>query len=195
MGNFGHSLKKADEALQWKGPLPNLDDAILMDRYTIIDESLGRIVARAERRPVWADAWKHSTRGRRFYDPIDAMASPEERFAVFQMVRDSGDLPRAAGFCLVAHQADFLTDCFIAEQMEQEERRNHELHGEGGELCLASIWLDALKYCGKHPAKWDQLYLSVLVQHGEDEIATIYDKDRRRFQRLMNVGKNYFCSR
>jgi hypothetical protein len=75
------------------GELADLENVIILDRYGTVDEALRKVVNQAPTRPSWADAWLRSTRGRRLGDPLDAQASPEERLAVFQQIKASGDLP------------------------------------------------------------------------------------------------------
>ncbi len=172
--------------------LPDLDKAIIMDRYEPIDVDLRKVVNAAKTRPSWADAWQHSTRDRRLTDPVDAQASPEERLAVFQMIKASGDLPEAAGFYLVADQADFLTDCDLADKKAEDDRRIEESLGEYAQLYESRAWEEACALCKKKPAEWDRLYLGLLLKRGEEEMAKLYILDRERFWELFKEGDRFF---
>jgi hypothetical protein len=172
--------------------MPDLEDFMLMDRYWAIDEYLRAFVNQAPTRPSWADAWQHSTRGRHPTDPLGAQASPEERLAVFQQIKASGDLPAAAGCYLVADQAEFLLICNLADQREADDRRIKTSLGEYASLYKSRAWDEAWDLSRKDPAEWDRLYLALLRQSGEEEMAGLYTRDRERFRELLREGKRFF---
>jgi hypothetical protein len=165
---------------------------ICMDRYGPIDEDLRRFVNQAATRRSWADAWQRSTRGRRPTDPLDAQASPEERLAVFQQIKASGDLPEAAGFYLVADQAKFLLICNLADQHEVDDRRIKASLGEYARLYKSRPKDDACDLRKKSPAEWDRLYLDLLLKSGEEEMVRLYIQDQVRFRELCAEGHRFF---
>jgi hypothetical protein len=184
------SLKRGGPVYQ--GELPDLENVIIMDRYGPIDEGLRQSVNQPATRPSWADAWEHSTRGRRLKDPLDAQASPEERLAVFQQIKASGDLPQAAGFYLVADQADFLIDCNLADRKAEDDRRIEASLGEDAPLYEGQPWEEACALHKKQPAEWDRLYLGLLLKSGEVEMARLYVRDRKQFRALLRKGERFF---
>jgi MinD-like ATPase involved in chromosome partitioning or flagellar assembly len=175
-----------------QGKPPDLEKAILMDRYGPLDMDLRRFVNQAATRPSWADAWEYSTRGRRMTDPLNAQASPEERLAVFHQIKASGDLPAAAGFYLVADQAEFLLLCNLADKHEKDDRRIEASLDEFAPRYQSKAWDEACDLCKKNPAEWDRLYQALLRKVGEEEMARVYVLDRERFQELLREGKRFF---
>jgi len=176
----------------YKGPMPDLSKGILMDEYTPIDYTLRKIVKGRQPKPSWADAWEHSTRGRKATDPIDAQATPEERLAVFQQVRDAGDLPYSAGFALVAAQIEHLTDCYLADKIEEEDNCILKSLGEYGHLYQCRNWNDALSVQEKKPKKWRRVFLRLLSKNGEKDIAKIFTDDPKLFKTLREEGRHFF---
>jgi hypothetical protein len=191
----GNDYDESDEL-----PLPpdlDLENAIRLDWYTAIDEKLEALVAAAPTPPAWLAAWTHSRRGQKLTPdgPVE-QAGPEERLAVWQAVRASGDLPDDAGFYLVADQARFLTELQIGEAMEQIDVATDALWNERGlEEWRSQAPRDSevfLAFRGRCPATWDRLYVNRLIRHGEKDTARLYQTDRERFAERMERGHDYF---
>jgi hypothetical protein len=71
------------------------DDNLL---HVAINAKLAEVVDESPTTPAWRDAWRQ----------LGPESTNEERLAVYQAVRDSGDLPAEGGFYLVSWQVDAI---------------------------------------------------------------------------------------
>jgi hypothetical protein len=173
----------------------DLESLVLQDRYTLLDEKLDTIVAASSTPPAWRDAWVRSRRGRQLR-PREDRASPEERLAVWQMVRDSGALPEDAGFFLVADEVIHLAELRLSESLAEIDRRIDAFAAEHG----LEEWGDQRDpYAGdgadfreRCPLDWDGQYVGMLRRHGEEELARLYRTDRERFGARLAAGRACF---
>jgi hypothetical protein len=176
-----------------------LENVVRVDRYTAIDRKLQDIVTACQTPPVWLEAWQHSMRGRRgiIKPGQEPEASPEERLAVWQAVRDSGAVTEDAGFCLVADQLGFLTEIQVGETLEEIDRRIDSLYAEYG---LEAWRVEAprnsanfLDFEDRCPLDWERLYPAMMERHGEGDMARLYRTDRERFEERVAAGMAFFC--
>ncbi len=191
----GRSLSPAPEEFTRELPPGVLENLVLQDRYTVIDEKLADVVATASPPPAWLDAWRHSTRNRT--GPLqEPLASPEERLAVWKQVRDSGLLPPDAGFFLVASEVELLTEIRVGEVMAELDRATDALWAERG----LEHWRSQVERDSEHfeefqercPEDWDRLYVDMLTRHGEPDFARLYRADRERFEQRLRSGREFF---
>ncbi len=155
--------------------------------HAAINAKLAQLVADSPEVPPWYEAWQR----------LGPESAEEERLAVYQAVRDAGSVPEEAGFYLVSWQIDALTLEEADEELQDYEDRLGEIrqaHGldededwEEGEG--PPDYQDVLR---QQQATWDALYLASLEEHGEQGMAQLFREDREQFDRLSEVGRQFF---
>jgi hypothetical protein len=156
-------------------------------RYVAIDAKLESLIAGLPAPPSWTEAW-HKLRPE---------STAGQRLAVYQAIRDSGVLPADAGFYLVAWEIDTITDHraeTALSHLDDRLRAIEAAHGleedefwEPGEA--PAEYRDALE---RYDQAWDELFAAQLEEHGESEIAALFQTDPEEFDRRSEVGRRFF---
>ena len=127
---------------------------------------------------------------------LSATSTNEDRLAVYQAIRDSGNLLADAGFFLVADEIDALVSSLPQPKLQEYEgvmQAIMEAHGledddfwEKGEA--PAEYLEAHR---QYMEAWDQLYLGELLARGEHEIAKAFRDDHREYERRLELGRKF----
>jgi hypothetical protein len=162
------------------------NDARLPSRDDILKAKLEAIARALPALPAW-----HAALAR-----ISAPSSHEDRLAVYQAVRGSGNLPTDAGFFLVAGEIDDLVSSLPQPKLQEFEvtmQAIMEAHGleeddfwEKGEA--PAEYLEAHR---QYMEVWNQLYLAELLARGEHEIAQTFRDDHREYERRLEMGRKF----
>lgn len=155
--------------------------------HASINETLDAIVEAAEETPPWYDAWQL----------LGPEADEEQRLRVYQAVRDDGCLPDEAGFYLVAWQADAMTSRRAETELQELDERMQvvrEAHGleDLNPRLVEDPPLEYEELLREYRRAWDAIYLEILEEHGEEEIARRFRNDPDEFERRLEAGRRYF---
>lgn len=176
----------------------DLSACVRHDRYALFDTKLGELVRAASAPPPWRDEWMRVSNGG-FVKPNDPFnnGTPEDRLALWKMVRASGDVPADAAFYMVADQVRFLAEIRVAELMEQLDAKIDALYAEAGladwRAQMARDGEDHLAFADRCPEEWDRVYHDELRRQGEGAIADLYRRDREEFEVRIAEGVKYFA--
>jgi hypothetical protein len=155
--------------------------------YSALDAKLAEFVAQAASPPGWYERWRN----------LGPAATDEDRLAVFQAIRDAGELPPEAGFHLVAWQIDLLTAAATTVELEHFYQRLQSLRLEHG-LFPDEEWPAGQEPPAYHElnrrfaAAWDNIFARKLKQHGEHKMARLFLADRPEFDRQWELGRRFF---
>jgi hypothetical protein len=155
--------------------------------YSTINAKLAEIVAAASTPPPWYEAWRS----------LGPESTDDDRLAVYQAVRDAGSLPTEAGFHLVAWQTDLITAEVAQEDLRHLDGQLESIRTAHG-LGELDRWPE-----GKEPddyreanaqyiAAYDDLFVRLLKQHDEHELARLFRQDRAEFDRRREAGRVFF---
>ena len=137
--------------------------------------------------PPWHDAWSKLT----------AASSDEDRLAVYQAIRRCGTLPNEASFFLVSTLVDDIASQDADDALRPYEDRLKVIEkeyrlGEGGvwPSGAAPAGYDALRQ--EYYRAWGEVFARKLEECGEPEMARLFRHDKAQFDRLTDVGRQYF---
>lgn len=155
--------------------------------HAAVNARLAEIVAASPTVPAWRNAWMR----------LGPDSAEEERLAVYQAIRRSGSLPEEAGFYLVAWQADALTSLRAESELHELDERLEEIEelydrDEEGDWPSGEAPEEYEELLDRYREDWDSLFIGVLQEFGEAEMAQLYQTDRERFEELNRAGKEFF---
>jgi hypothetical protein len=152
-----------------------------------VDRRLLQLAGAQPTPPQWFRAWYH----------LGPASPDEERLSVYQAIRAAGSLPEEAGFFLVSWMADALTLAQAEEMLEEQHaqleavRQRHGL-GPGEVFAPSTAPPDYLEAELKLQQGWDELFAATLEACGEADMARLFRRDRARFERIGEAGREYF---
>jgi hypothetical protein len=155
--------------------------------YAAIDAKLAEIAA--------ANPTPHSWHGA--LSRLGSQSSKSERLGVYRAVRVAGSVPVEAGFFLIAWIVDLLTDDRAEEGLREEERLLELIRQKYGLEEDVSVnsedvpaeYREAMQEMHK---AWDKLYVGTLEECGEQEMAKLFHTDREQYDRLYEIGRQFF---
>ncbi|NUQ65229.1 MAG: hypothetical protein HUU20_22410 [Pirellulales bacterium] len=152
-----------------------------------IGEKLSAIAEAISPTPQWYRDWL----------ALGPAASDEQLLAVFQAIRNSGDLPDDAGFFLVSWQIDELAACDAETALADYERRLNIIEtAYGFDEC--GIWPAGAAPAGYQELReecdrqWDRLFVERMEQSGEHEMARLFQTDDEQFEAVREAGRQFF---
>ena len=152
-----------------------------------IEAKLASFLAAAPTAPGWAEQWKR----------LGPESTAQQRLAVYQAIRDSGLLPRDAGFYLVSWQIDAITadDAITVlghfnDRLRAVEKKHGIREGKSWLPDEAPPEYERLRL--EHQRAWDELFADRLDKYGEREMAVLFRTDHDEFQRLSETGRQFF---
>lgn len=142
-----------------------------------IHAKLASIVKASSSPPPWQEAWLR----------LGPESTDQERRAVYKAVRDASSVPFEAGFFLIAWMLDMLTDERAEEGLRETEERLETIRQKYG------LDEDAPADTDDAPAEyreamqrshdaWDALYVATLEEHGEHDMAGLYQEDHQHLR-------------
>lgn len=151
-----------------------------------IRRKLAAIAAASSPTPSWYEAWQQ----------LSSESMDFERLIVCQAIRDDDRLPPEAGFYLVALQAEE----FVREREEEEmPELRRQLRGLAENLAAnATETTDAEAAESRELLEQIQLdpyqndLLDILIAAGEYEMADLHEDDEYEFDRIRELGHNFF---
>jgi hypothetical protein len=152
-----------------------------------VSAKLSRLLEGMSSPPDWYSRWC----------ALGPTSSEVDRLQACQAIRDAAVLPPAAGFYLVSWQIDAISN-EVAEielaDMEQQLRAIERKHGlQDDEFFLPGEAPDEFEQLRLQcQAAWDGIFLRLLRQHGEPEMAELFETDGDEFERRSDAGRNYF---
>jgi hypothetical protein len=155
--------------------------------YSTINAKLAEIIAQASTPSPWYESWRS----------LGPDATDEDRLAVYQAIRDAGSLPPEAGLHLVAWQTDLITAEAAQEELRELDEQLEAIREAHG-LEELERWPagqepdDYLEANDQYIAAYDDLYVRMLEQHGEHELASLFRQDRAEFDRRQEEGRAFF---
>jgi hypothetical protein len=160
------------------------DDNLL---HVAINAKLAEVVDESPTTPSWRDAWRQ----------LGPESTEEERLAVYQAVRDSGDLPAEGGFYLVAWQVDAIASQRAEIELREWDHRLEEIeetHGrnDDGDWPSGSAPAEYDELLERYHSEGNALFIRTLDEVGEREMAQLFTTDRPRFEELSRSGQEYF---
>jgi hypothetical protein len=155
--------------------------------HAAINARLANVLSNLSTTPSWYGAWRQ----------LGPASTEPHRLAVYQAVRDSGCLPREAGFYLVMWQIDAMTSLDaetalqpLDEPMQAIEEAWEQEHDQLWPPEEVPAQYEDLRR--QYEEAWDRLFVSKLREFGEPEMAELYRTDPDEFQRQGEVGRRYF---
>jgi hypothetical protein len=154
-----------------------------------IDARLVQIAAGCTEPPSWFGAWYR----------LRPESAHEDRLAVYQAVRDSGAVPREAGFFLVSTLIDIITMILAEEALSEHHaaldaiKEEHGL-GPNEDFPEDETPADYERAEMSLHAAWNELYAQTLESYGETDMAQLCRQDRQRFEQLAEAGQRYFMA-
>jgi hypothetical protein len=155
--------------------------------HRAIDAKLAAILEGRTEQPGWYEAWRRLT----------AESTDEERLSVYQAVRDSGLVPKDAGFYLVSWQigqmAELLAETALREIDDRLEaiRTAHGL-GEDDYWSPGEVPPEYRDVSEEYERASEDLFIQVLEAHGEHDMATLYRNDNETYEQRDEAGREYF---
>jgi hypothetical protein len=158
--------------------------------YRAVNAKLAEIAEATPTPPSWHEAWAGFT----------PQSSPQEHLSVYQAVRASGSVPAEAGFFLVAQVIDLITDDRAVDGLRVVEvhletiRRKYGLDEDASalEADIPTEYREAMQRCHD---EWDLLYRAALEEHGEPDLARLFQENRPEFDRRYEEGRQFFHRR
>jgi hypothetical protein len=139
---------------------------------------------------------------KKMLDRLRFAFTPEERLDICRALRDETDLPRAAGFFLVAWAIETIAEDRIeaskesgalkdiSDQMDEILRR-HGLETEE-DLPLDKAPMDFLALDDRYERTTQQITYDCYLDLGEAEIGNLFMTNYDEFSRLREAGRQYF---
>ena len=154
--------------------------------YAAINLRLACFIRITRQTLPWYGAWMS----------LSSESTAEERLSVYQAIRDAGSLPEEAGFYLVAWQIDTMTGLNAEQTLQTLDWRMAAIEeAYGFELGLWPRGNAPEEYedlTGQYDQAWDELHAENLAAFGELEMARLFREDQRRFNLLLEAGRQYF---
>ncbi|HLW65588.1 MAG TPA: hypothetical protein VKS79_09740 [Gemmataceae bacterium] len=155
--------------------------------YRAVNAKLTEIAAATPTPPSWHETWASLT----------PQSSPQEHLAVYRAILASGSVPAEAGLFLVAQIFDLITDERAPEALRLVEehletiRRKYGLDEDASALG-ADVPPEYRKAMQRCHDEWDALYLAALEEHGEHDLARLFQENRLEFDRRYEEGRQFF---
>ena len=138
--------------------------------------------------PPWYDAWQRLT----------SASTDAERLIVCQAIRDDGRLPPEAGFFLVALQAEEINRERDEDELSELRRQlkaliaTRKLAANATQTSDAKV-VESSELCEHIDLNSDGNSLAeTLIAAGEYQMAALHVNDQDEFNRLRNLGREYF---
>jgi hypothetical protein len=174
-----------------KGPNPEkaipMTESLTNPLYGAIDAKLEEIAAANPTLPSWHEA----------LNGLGPHSPKSERLAVYRAVRAAGSVPAEAGLYLIAWMVDLMTDDRAEEGLQEEEklleliRQKYDLE-EDAPANSADVPVEYREAMQEMHQAWDRLYVGTLEECGEQEMANLFRTDREQYDRLYEIGRQFF---
>jgi hypothetical protein len=154
-----------------------------------VDARLVQIAAACTAPPSWFGAWYR----------LRPESAHEDRLSVYQEVRDSGAVPREAGFFLVSWVIDAITMILAEEALQEQQAQLEEIKGKYGlepdEAFAENEAPEDYQQAEMNlAAAWNELYAETLDSYNETEMAQLCRQDRQRYEQIADAGRRYFMA-
>jgi hypothetical protein len=106
----------------------------------------------------------------------------DERLAVYQAVRESGLVPPEASFYLIAYTIEWIAQDLAAAEFDRKARDATQRKDREG-----------LERLGRSdPAEAVRITAAVFRSYGETAMADLYEHRRAEYERMKDLGRQYF---
>jgi hypothetical protein len=155
--------------------------------HAAINVKLAEIADASPTPPVWYEAWSR----------LNPQSTDTERLALYRAVRDAGSVPEDAGLFLIAWMLDVLSCARAEEALHEVEDHLEEIRLKHGLDEDASADDDGMpdeyrEAMQQSRDAWDNLYLAVMEEFGEHDMARLFRDDETAFDEQYEAGRQFF---